>query len=131
MDGWETRRKRTKGHDFCIIQLGLAGNVCGFEIDTAFFTGNHVPFVSIQGACVSDEFPKRSCAMGTCASLEDISKVEALTASWSYLLPITKLEPGYPETRFNRFKCVSNERVTHIKVNMLPDGGIARYLKLF
>ncbi|HEX9614652.1 MAG TPA: allantoicase, partial [Bacteroidota bacterium] len=25
MDGWETRRKRTPGHDWCILQLGLAG----------------------------------------------------------------------------------------------------------
>ena len=27
MDGWETRRKRIPGHDFCIIKLGLPGIV--------------------------------------------------------------------------------------------------------
>ena len=42
MDGWETRRKREAGHDWCIIKLGLAGIVRGFEVDTSFFTGNQV-----------------------------------------------------------------------------------------
>ena len=42
MDGWETRRKREAGHDWCIIKLGLAGIIRGFEVDTSFFTGNQV-----------------------------------------------------------------------------------------
>ena len=25
MDGWESRRKRTPGHDWCIVRLGLPG----------------------------------------------------------------------------------------------------------
>ena len=50
MDGWETRRKRTQGHDFCIIQLGLAGSIQGVLFDTAYFTGNQAPRVSIQAA---------------------------------------------------------------------------------
>src|SRR6267143_3190320 len=29
MDGWESRRKRTPGHDFAIIRLGLRGDVRG------------------------------------------------------------------------------------------------------
>jgi allantoicase len=49
MDGWETRRKRVPGHDFCLLALGLPGIVSGFSIDTAFFTGNQAPFISIQG----------------------------------------------------------------------------------
>ncbi|CAM5099519.1 unnamed protein product [Eretmochelys imbricata] len=31
MDGWETRRKRVPGHDWCIIHLGVPGIVRGFE----------------------------------------------------------------------------------------------------
>jgi allantoicase len=54
MDGWETRRKRTQGHDYCIIKLGLPGVIKGFLVDTAFFTGNHSPFVSIQAACLDN-----------------------------------------------------------------------------
>ncbi|CAB1452286.1 unnamed protein product [Pleuronectes platessa] len=48
MDGWETRRKRTPGHDWCIVQLGVPGRIHGLDIDTSFFTGNHSPFVSVQ-----------------------------------------------------------------------------------
>lgn len=53
MDGWESRRKRTEGHDWCVIRCGLPGKVLGFEVDTAFFTGNQVPFISILGADLS------------------------------------------------------------------------------
>ena len=50
MDGWETRRKRIPGHDWCIIKLGLPGTVHGVELDTSFFTGNYAPRASVQGA---------------------------------------------------------------------------------
>src|ERR1700752_1820992 len=40
MDGWESRRKRTEGHDYCVVKLGLPGSVVGFDIDTSHFTGN-------------------------------------------------------------------------------------------
>src|SRR4051812_39719838 len=39
MDGWETRRKRVAGHDFCVVRLGLPGIIKGFDIDTSHFTG--------------------------------------------------------------------------------------------
>lgn len=48
MDGWETRRKRMAGHDWCIIRLGVSGTIVGVEIDTAFFTGNFSPKFSLQ-----------------------------------------------------------------------------------
>ena len=54
MDGWESRRKRTPGHDHCIIRLGIPGVVHGVDIDTSFFTGNFPPHVSIE-TCVSDD----------------------------------------------------------------------------
>ena len=50
MDGWETRRKRIPGHDWCIIKLGLAGMVHGVQLDTSFFTGNFAPRASVQAA---------------------------------------------------------------------------------
>ena len=50
MDGWETRRKRIGGHDWCIVALAAPTRVYGFEVDTAFFTGNQAPRISIQGA---------------------------------------------------------------------------------
>ena len=40
MDGWESRRKRDPGHDYCIVKLGVPGVVRGVDIDTRHFTGN-------------------------------------------------------------------------------------------
>lgn len=55
MDGWETRRRRTPGHDWCIIKLGIPGVIRGVEVDTAFFTGNFTPRISIQAAMLTSE----------------------------------------------------------------------------
>lgn len=48
MDGWESRRKRTEGYDWCIIQLGASGIIRGLDIDTNFFLGNHPPHASVE-----------------------------------------------------------------------------------
>src|SRR5215213_4605546 len=52
MDGWETRRRRTPGHDWAIIRLGLPGIVRGVIIDTSFFTGNYPERASIEACSV-------------------------------------------------------------------------------
>ena len=52
MDGWESRRKRTEGHDWCIVQLGAEGIIHGVDIDTNHFTGNYPPFASIEATNV-------------------------------------------------------------------------------
>ena len=51
-DGWETRRRREPGHDWAIVRLGLGGVVRGVVVDTADFTGNYPPEVSVEGASV-------------------------------------------------------------------------------
>jgi allantoicase len=48
MDGWESRRKRSEGHDFCVVRLGRPGIVKGVDIDTSHFTGNYPPAASID-----------------------------------------------------------------------------------
>lgn len=53
MDGWETRRRRIPGHDWCIIKLGAACTVKGVHVNTAYFTGNFAPKISIQAAKLS------------------------------------------------------------------------------
>src|SRR5687767_7702545 len=50
MDGWESRRKRVRGHDYCIIGLGARGVIRAIDVDTSFFLGNHPPFASIEAA---------------------------------------------------------------------------------
>ncbi|KAF9978856.1 Allantoicase [Actinomortierella ambigua] len=47
-DGWESKRHGTS-FDWTVIRLGYPGSITGFEVDTAFFTGNHAPFVSVEG----------------------------------------------------------------------------------
>ena len=54
MDGWETRRKRSKGHDFLILKLGKPGIIKKVDVDTSYFSGNHPDKVSLQ-ACFSNK----------------------------------------------------------------------------
>src|SRR5215212_783624 len=74
-DGWETRRRRTHGHDWAVVRLGAPGIVAGVVVDTAFFTGNYPPHASVDGAAIE----------GHC------SVDEALKADWQPLLPLSDL----------------------------------------
>lgn len=60
MDGWETRRKRSAGHDWCVIMLGGGDGswvgsftIDSIDVDTAYFTGNQTPRISIEAMKVS------------------------------------------------------------------------------
>src|SRR5215208_4252174 len=48
MDGWESRRRRVPGHDWCVLRLGVRGSVRGFDVDTSFFTGNYPSHCSVD-----------------------------------------------------------------------------------
>jgi allantoicase len=103
MDGWETRRKRGAGYDWCIIRLGIPGVIRGVDIDTNYFLGNHPPFASIE-ACAS-----------TAASLR--------SAQWTEILPKSPLSPGAQ----NLYPITVERRWTHVRLNIYPDGGVARF----
>ena len=63
MDGWETRRRRTPGHDWCIVKLGLPGVIRSIVVDTAFFRGNFPSHCSVDGCgswAESDPRPRSS-----------------------------------------------------------------------
>ncbi|KAJ8270992.1 hypothetical protein GJAV_G00121560 [Gymnothorax javanicus] len=131
MDGWETRRKRIPGHDWCIIQLGVPAEIRGIDVDTSFFTGNYAPAVSIQAACLnSDEIPSlgqggdRTGKKATEMEFELVAQLHSET--WEELVPVTELRPGYSDSCHNYFPISFPQRVTHIRLNMYPDGGIAR-----
>src|SRR5882724_6136639 len=51
-DGWETRRRREPGYDEVIVRLGAPGIVRGVVVDTAWFTGNYPPEVSVEGLSI-------------------------------------------------------------------------------
>jgi allantoicase len=106
MDGWETRRRRTPGHDWCIVRLGLAGIPRGVVVDTAHFKGNYPESCSIE-----------SCDVAGGAGLEPLT-----TPVWTEILPQSALK-GDCE---NLFSIDSNRRATHIRFNIYPDGGVAR-----
>lgn len=109
MDGWESRRKRTPGHDWCIVQLATSGIIHGVDIDTNHFLGNHPPFASIDAAYISN------------AENLDFDKVE-----WTEILPKSPLQPGS-----QNFYAIDNQNIyTHIRLNIYPDGGVAR-LKVY
>ncbi|XP_044515500.1 LOW QUALITY PROTEIN: probable allantoicase [Gracilinanus agilis] len=131
MDGWETRRKRTPGYDWCIIQLGIQGIIRGIDADTAFFTGNHAPRLSIQAACLQNEeipdLPARGSKLGCAATSEEYEAIEKLRSEkWCCLIPMEELKPGYSGTNHNYFPVFSQQKWTHLRLNIFPDGGIAR-----
>src|SRR5918992_6301295 len=53
MDGWESRRRRTPGHDWCVVRLGMRGRIRGVDVDTSFFTGNYPSHCSIDAVDIS------------------------------------------------------------------------------
>jgi allantoicase len=105
-DGWETRRRRAPGHDWAVVRLGTPGIVAGVVVDTAFFTGNYPPQASVDGAAIE----------GHC------SVDELLKADWQPLLPLSDLAGN----THNIFPVYSRRRVTHVRLNIHPDGGVAR-----
>ena len=101
MDGWESRRKRTPGHDWCVLRI-CPGVISGIDIDTSHFTGNYPPQASIE-ACHCDGDPDER-------------------TNWRELVPRMDLSGGA-----HHFVAVSDTSTwTHLRLNIYPDGGIAR-----
>jgi len=106
MDGWESRRKRTAGHDYIIIKLGKPGTIKKVDVDTSHFNGNQPAMISIEGANSNS------------------NKINQL--KWQPLLSKKKTKAN----SHHYFTVNSNKVFTHIKLNIFPDGGVAR-LRLY
>jgi allantoicase len=106
MDGWETRRRREPGHDWCIIRLGLRGVIRSLVVDTSFFRGNY----------------PESCQVEACDAVgqPDLAELERL--AWSELLPRSPLQGDHR----NVFAISSERAITHLRLRIYPDGGVAR-----
>ena len=102
MDGWETRRRRIKGFDYLIVKLGKPGKIFYVDIDTTHFSGNQPSYASLE-ACFTNK------------SLDSKSK-------WIKILKKKKLGPN----KNHNFKIKNKSVFTHIKLNIYPDGGVAR-----
>jgi allantoicase len=103
MDGWETRRKRVAGHDWCIVRLGRRGVIKGVDLDTSHFIGNCPVAASIE-ACDSPDL-----------------KVSGAT-SWSEILPAINLKGD----SHHYLAITGDQAYTHVRLNIYPDGGLAR-----
>jgi allantoicase len=105
-DGWETRRRREPGHDWAIVRLGAPGVVRGVVVDTAFFTGNYPPEISVEAASVEGYPP--------------VSHLE--TAEWVTIVPRTDARGDTA----NEYAVAHSGRWTHLRLTIYPDGGVAR-----
>jgi allantoicase len=108
MDGWESRRRRTPGFDWCIIRLGLPGVIRGVVVDTSFFRGNYPEQCSLE-ACAIDGQP-------------DVELLTSAETRWTEILPVSALNGDAQ----NPFEIQSKERYTHLRFRIFPDGGVAR-----
>ena len=109
MDGWETRRRRTPGHDWCIIRLGRPGVIHSFDVDTSFFRGNYPSHCWIDGCGLPPG--------------EDASS-EAVT--WHPILERSELTGDTKNHFALPVSSVGERRYTHVRLNIFPDGGVAR-----
>jgi len=108
MDGWESRRsygrERSSGldHDWCILRLGIPGVIRGIDIDTNHFRGNAPEFVSVEAANVKGDIDE--------------------TTEW---VEILSKSPSQPHSQ-NLFEINNDRQWTHVRLNIFPDGGVAR-----
>ncbi|CAI4065471.1 hypothetical protein N7582_003070 [Saccharomyces uvarum] len=110
-DGWETRRHNEAEYDWVIIKMGVAAaQIIGGEVDTAFFNGNHAPFVSIEA--LYDEGEEGNIVENDPRWVEIIEKFECGPSQRHF---------------FIRSSGLTEQKFTHVKLKMYPDGGIARF----
>jgi allantoicase len=99
-EGWETARRRDHGNDWALVRLATQGVVRLAELDTSWFVGNAPGWAALTAydGEVSPDAP------GT------------------PLLERTRLQP---DTR-HRFVLPAAPAATHVRLDVFPDGGMAR-----
>ncbi len=103
MDGWETRRKRNKGHDYLVLKLGKPGKIHKVDIDTSYFSGNQPSKVSLEACFSKKKLPNKN-------------------SKWVKILNKKSTKPN----SHHFFIIKSKFTFTHVKLNIYPDGGVAR-----
>src|SRR5688572_21694952 len=102
MDGWESRRRRTPGHDWCVLKLGMRGRIRGVDVDTSFFTGNYPSHCSIDALDLAP--PARGIDAGE-------------GGPWIPLFPKAALRGD----SHNYFEVHDARPWTHVRLNIFPD----------
>ena len=101
MDGWESRRKRSAGHDACVVRI-CPGVIRCIEVDTRFFTGNFAPAAMLE-ACHVDIEPDEN-------------------TEWTEIVPRTNLKGDSQHF----FTVDDGNTWSYVRLNIYPDGGVAR-----
>ena len=117
-DGWETRRRRGPGgelpdrsaRDWVIVRLGAPGVIRSIVVDTAFFTGNYPQACSADACSVTGYPPADELASGF------------VPGGWQQIVPRGLLTGDARHT----FSVSAGRRFSHVRLNIFPDGGIAR-----
>jgi allantoicase len=102
MDGWETRRRREPGDDWCVVRLGVAGVVRGVDVDTAYFKGNYPEACAIE-----------ACDLAGLPGLDGL-----MSAAWREILPRTPLTGD----SHNLLPVNTSGPATHLRLRIFPDG---------
>ncbi|KAH8907016.1 hypothetical protein BR93DRAFT_945198 [Coniochaeta sp. PMI_546] len=111
-DGWETRRHNPEPFDWVVIRLGVAsGTVEGVEVDTAFFNGNEAPAISVEGCFNQND--------------EEVVSWKGSRGGWETILGVQECGPS--QRHGWKLDKVTSKQFTHVRLNMYPDGGIARF----
>jgi allantoicase len=110
-DGWETRRRRGPGHDWILVQLGARGVPAMVEVDTTHFKGNHPARFSLD-------------AIDAPAGTRTTDLIAG--ARWATALPETELGPDARHFFALGAPPGSTGPVTHVRLNVFPDGGVSR-----
>ncbi len=100
-DGWENARRRGPGNDYVIIGLAAAGHLRQVEIDTSYFVGNAPGWITLSTAT---------------------TRQIGAQSDWREVLPRTRVQP---DTR-HRFLISDPLPVAQIRLDVIPDGGLAR-----
>lgn len=111
-DGWETKRRRTPGNEWVILRLGRAGSVVKVIVDTCHFKGN---------------FPDRFTLAGLYSDNDDVTDSDP---RWQLLIDETPLSAHAEHEFIEPLKAHSDKQFTHIKLTIIPDGGVSR-LRIF
>ncbi|QIK05876.1 allantoicase [Streptomyces sp. ID38640] len=96
-EGWETRRRRGTGNDWVRYRLAERSVIRAVEIDTGCLKGNSAGWAALFGR-------------------------DGEGGDWTELLPRTRLQPD----TVHRFLPAGAPPVTHVRIDIFPDGGIAR-----
>lgn len=102
-DGWENRRRRDRGNDWVLLRLAGHGEIRAVEVDTAYLKGNSAGWVELHGCDATADDPGRP-------------------ESWSVLIGRTRMRPD----TLHRFLLGAARPVTHVRIDVFPDGGVAR-----